>query len=169
MARFDLYAPKLRKYEGGFVNHPADPGGATNAGVTLATYRKYFGKDKTVEDLKRMTNAEWTTIMKKGYWDVCGADYIENQSVAELIVDWVVNCGPGVLRKVQAIVGTTVDGKVGPKTLICINNFTQKCLHCRVKEARIQYYNRIVVSSPAKEVFLKGWLNRTNDFEYDGK
>lgn len=168
MARFDLYAPKLKKYEGGWSNHPADPAGCTMCGVTLSTYRKWFGADKTPEDLKNISNAEWTKIMKKGYWDVCGADYIENQSVAEIFVDWCINAGPGIIRKVQAIVGVEVDGVVGPKTLIAINAYCQKCLHCKIKDARIEYYTRLAVN-PAKKVFLKGWLNRTNDFVYDGK
>ena len=64
MARFELYAPILKEVEGGFVDHPADKGGPTNAGVTLATFKTIFGKDKTVDDLRNMTNAQWKRIMK---------------------------------------------------------------------------------------------------------
>ena len=168
MARFDLYAPKLKKWEGVFVYHKNDPGKETNMGVTLATFRQWFGQDKTVEDLKNMTDAQWTRIMKKGYWDVCGADYIENQSVAEIFVDWCINAGPGIIRKVQSIVGVEVDGKVGPKTLIAINAYCQKCLHCKIKDARIKFYDKLA-EDKNKAVFHAGWINRTNDFAYDGK
>jgi lysozyme family protein len=63
--------------EGGYVNNKADKGGPTNKGVTLATYRSVYGQHKTVEDLKRITDAEWEYIFKKFYWDKCKADYIQ--------------------------------------------------------------------------------------------
>ena len=109
MASFDKYAPKLKRWEGGFANHPADPGGATMCGVTLATFRAWYGQDKTAEDLRRMTETQWRHIMKTGFWDKCWGDQITNQSVAEIIVDWCVNSGTGMIRKVQEIVGTKVD------------------------------------------------------------
>lgn len=168
MARFDKYAAFLKKLEGGYSNKESDKGGPTMMGITLKTYRAWYGADKTIEDLKRITEAEWTHIMKKGYWDVAGCDYIENQSVAEIIADWVVNSGPGVLRKVQSIVGTEVDGKVGPKTLICINNYKQKCLHCKIWDARKEFYERTALQ-PGQEKNLAGWINRLNKFVYDGK
>lgn len=169
MARFDLYAPLLKKLEGGYVNHPADKGGPTNMGVTLAAYRARFGADKTAEDLKRITDAEWTEIMKRGYWDVCKADQIDNQSVAELMTDWVVNSGTSVIRKVQSIVGVEADGKVGPLTLSAINTSRQKCLHCKIWDARKAFYERIATANPSQLVFLPGWMNRLNNFAYDGK
>ena len=165
MARFDLFAPTLKKWEGGFVNHPNDPGGATNMGVTLNTYRAWFGKEKTVEDLKHISDAEWIRIMKKGYWDKCGADYIENQSIAEIFADWVINAGPAVIKKVQSIVGVNADGVVGPKTLIAINHYPQKCLHCKIKDARREFYKK-KAEDKSKAVFLTGWLNRTESFNY---
>ena len=121
MASFDKYAPKLKKWEGGFGNHPADTGGATMCGVTLSTFRQFFGADKTEADLRKMTEAQWRTVMKGGFWDKCWADQIKNQSVAELIVDWCVNSGTGMIKRVQAIVTTTTDGVMGPKTLYAIN------------------------------------------------
>ena len=113
MASFDKYAPKLKKWEGGFGNHPADTGGATMCGVTLSTFRQFFGADKTEADLRKMTEAQWRTVMKGGFWDKCWADQIKNQSVAELIVDWCVNSGTGMIKRVQAIVTTTTDGVMG--------------------------------------------------------
>ena len=63
MANFDTYAPRLRRWEGNkFVDDPADYGGATNGGVTLKTFRAVFGADKTVEDLKNMTEAQWRRV-----------------------------------------------------------------------------------------------------------
>ncbi|MBQ5796313.1 MAG: peptidoglycan domain protein [Kiritimatiellae bacterium] len=129
MASFDKYAPKLKRWEGGFGNDPDDPGGATMCGVTLATFRAWYGQDKTVADLRRMTDAQWRRIMKDGFWDKCWGDQIKNQSVAEIFVDWVVNSGPAMIKKVQGLVGTTADGVLGPKTLLAINDCNPQKLH----------------------------------------
>ena len=169
MARFDLYAPLLKKLEGGYVDHPLDKGGPTNCGVTLKAFQAAFGKDKTPADLKAMTDSQWTQIMKKNYWDVVGGDYIENQSVAEIFCDWAINSGVSIISKVQSILGVSVDGKVGPKTINAINGYRQKCLHCKIWDARKAFYERIVASNPSQKVFLKGWMNRLANFVYDGK
>ena len=68
MANSKILEPFILKWEGGFVNDKDDLGGATNMGVTLATYRSVFGSKKTVNDLKRMTRAQWGIIFKKFYW-----------------------------------------------------------------------------------------------------
>lgn len=167
MAEFERYAPLLKELEGGFVEHPADPGGATNMGVTLKIYRSFFGQNKTVGDLRRITDAEWSRIMKTGYWDKCLADGIGNQSVAEIFVDWAVNSGPATaIRRVQEIAGTRPDGCAGPKTIAAINASNPEELFIRIKDARIQYYRKLVVSRPEMGVFLKGWLNRVDKFTF---
>jgi len=166
MASFDKYAPKLKQWEGGFGNHPADTGRETMCGVTLATFRQYFGADKTVADLRAMTEAQWRTIMKGGFWDRCWADQIRNQSVAELIVDWCVNSGTGMLKRVQAIVGVAQDGIMGPKTLAAINAARAQLLHFKIKAARAAYYESIVLGRPSNIVFYDGWMNRLCSFIY---
>lgn len=166
MASFDKYAPKLKRWEGGFANHPADPGGATMCGVTLATFRAWYGQDKTADDLRRMTDAQWRHIMKTGFWDKCWGDQITNQAVAELIVDWCVNSGTGMIRKVQEIVGTKVDGIVGPKTVAQINAARPQLLHYKLKVARAAWYAQLVENRPSNIAFYDGWFNRLADFRY---
>lgn len=166
MASFDKYAPKLKQWEGGFGNHPHDPGGATMCGVTLATFRQFFGGDKTEADLRAMTDAQWRTIMKGGFWDRCWADQIRNQSVAELIVDWCVNSGVGMIKRIQAIVGTKQDGIMGPKTLAAINAARSQVLHFKVKAARAAYYEGLVLQRPSSITFYDGWMNRLCSFNY---
>ena len=56
MADYTKLIPIVKKWEGGYVNHPLDKGGATNSGVTIATFRSVYGKNKTVKDLKNMTS-----------------------------------------------------------------------------------------------------------------
>lgn len=166
MASFDKYAPILKQWEGGFVYNPKDPGGATNMGVTLATYRKFYGAQKSVADLKNISREEWTAIMRT-YWDACKADEIANQSIANIIVDFHVNAGVKALTCVQRTLGCTPDGIFGKKTLSAINAEPQECVFCKIKKARIGYYEDVVRNRPSSAVFLKGWLNRVNSFEFD--
>lgn len=168
MADFKKFAPKLLEVEGGYVCHPADPGSHTCKGVTLRTYQQFFGAHKTVNDLKNIPYGEWQEIMKSGYWDKCNADKIDNQSVAELLVDWCVNSGLVGLRRVQEIVGTKPDGIPGPITMSMINASNPKTLFDRIMAARKQYYVNIVKKDPAKKVFMNGWNNRLSRFEYEG-
>ena len=166
MADFSKYAPKLLQFEGGYVYHPLDQGGPTCKGVTLRTYQQYFGSHKTAEDLKNISYGEWKEIMKKGYWDKCRADEIDNQSVAEIIADWCVNSGQTGIRKTQDVLGVKPDGIVGPKTLSAIKSANPKELHERLWQARYQFYHSLVKKNPSQKVFLKGWLNRLEHFKY---
>lgn len=168
MASFDLYAPLLRELEGGFVDHPADEGGPTKAGVTLAAFRATFGQDKTVNDLKNMTDAQWKKIMRI-YWDACSADKITSQAVANIVVDWNINSGISGRRGVQNTFGLAADGIFGPKTLAALNKEPHRCVFCKIKTAREQFYHNLVEKKPSQKVFLKGWLNRLNRFSYEGE
>ena len=168
MADFKNYAPKLQLFEGGYVNHPDDSAGPTNKGVTLRTYREHFGQNKTIEDLKNLSDKEWEHIMKTGYWDKCKADQIGSQSVAEILVDWCVNSGMVGLRRVQELVGAKPDGIAGPITLSLINTSNPKMLFDRIKAARTQFYIDIVKKNPSQKVFMNGWMNRLGHFKYEG-
>lgn len=168
MASFDIYAPRLRKWEGSkFVCDPDDYGGATNSGVTLDTFKKVFGQDKTVEDLKNMTDAQWRTVMKGNFWDKCKADLIKNQYVAEIFVDWCINSGIGKIKFVQNFVGVDQDGIVGPKTIAAINAADQSRLHRTIKLARARRFLNQIEANPASQMkFFNGWFNRLIDFTY---
>lgn len=165
MADFRLYAPILKRLEGGFSDHPHDQGGPTNCGVTLSTFRVMFGKDKTVEDLKRMTDAQWEAVMRV-YWDACKGDDILCQAVANIVVDWNVNSGTAGRKAVQRTLGLYADGIFGPKTVAALNREPSKCVFCRIRDAREQFYRDIVASRPSQQCFLQGWLNRLNQFTY---
>lgn len=167
MADFKKYAPKLLRLEGGFVNHPDDRGGITNCGITIQTYREYCGQDKTIKDLQNMSYGTWEKIMKNGHWDKCKADMIENQQLAEIIVDWCVNSGSVGIRKVQEIVGCKPDGIVGTITLSLINAADAEALFDRIWKARQQFYINIVKKNPSQKVFMNGWMNRLNQFKFE--
>lgn len=166
MADFFAFTPKLLRWEHGFANDPADSGGATQDGVTLSTYRRYYGQDKTVMDLKRMTREQWNHIMRR-YWDFCKADQIHSQSIADIIVDWYVNSGFVALKKVQKILGVKQDGQFGPITLGAINSAIPGDLHRLIWNARKEHYENICRVNPSQLRFLNGWMNRLNDYTFE--
>lgn len=170
MADVKKLVPFILKWEGGFVNDPDDLGGATNKGVTFATYSQYRKKkrmpDPTIDDLKNMSDDEWTEILKTMYWDRWKADRINSQSVANIIVDWLWASGIHGIKRPQKILGVTVDGVVGEKTLAALNKEDPKELFERIKQDRFSFIDEICKARPANEKFRKGWINRINDFVF---
>lgn len=173
MANHKILAPFIRYYEGGFVNDKDDPGGATNKGVTLATFRTIFGKNKTVNDLKNITSSQWDIIFKKYYWDKCKADQIGNQSIANMFVDFAWHSGLGnavpIMQKVAGL--NKPDGIVGNITLTAINTHpNQKALFESLKKARMDFLK----GRKTWWKYGKGWTSRVNAMEcgslsYGGK
>lgn len=172
MADVKKLKPFILKWEGGFVNDPDDLGGATNKGVTIGTYREYRKNKKlpepTVDDLKHLSDDEWTDIMKTYYWNRWKADQIQNQSIANILVDWVWASGVHGIKKPQALFGVEADGIVGPATLAVINNApSQRDLFDRIKQARLDFVDSICHARPTNEKFRRGWCNRINDFRFE--
>ncbi|MBP5645377.1 MAG: peptidoglycan domain protein [Bacteroidales bacterium] len=173
MAKVDILAPFILSFEGGYVNHPNDKGGATNKGVTLETWRvngrDINGDGKIDEkDLKLITEEEAISIMKKNYWDKMKADEIKSQSIANLIVDWGWGSGPGTAaKKLQRILGTDVDGIIGPKTIAAINAQDPATLFNKIHNERKLHFESIVQRDPTQQVFLKGWLRRLDSIQFE--
>lgn len=165
MADFDSYAPKLRKLEGGWVDDPDDPGGATMQGVTLTTFRRYYGADRTKEQLRNITYDQWKTVMRH-YWMYCKGNHIVNQSVAEIFCDAYVNGGATAIRAIQRALNVPADGAVGPVTYGRINALDTKTAFYTIKDARLKYYQALVNAKPTLRKFIHGWYNRVNSFTY---
>lgn len=173
MADVNKLAPFILKWEGGYVNDPADRGGATNKGVTIATW-KQVGYDKDgdgdidVADLKLLTDKEvCEKVLKPHYWDRWKADQIKSQSVANILVDWVWGSGVYGIKIPQRILGVKVDGIVGPQTLNAVNARNPKELFNLIKAERVEYINRICETRPLNKKFKRGWLNRLNSIKYE--
>lgn len=167
MAKAELLKPFILKWEGGFANDPADSGGATNKGVTIATFRHYYGNNVTVAQLKAMTDEQWMHIFKDGFWNAFMADCISSQSIANICVDWAWASGTvTAVRQVQRVLGVDVDGKVGHKTLASINNANAKTLFGKIRTARLAFVEGVAKRSPKKKKFLNGWKNRINSIEF---
>ena len=166
MADVRKLAPFILKWEGGFVNDPDDLGGATNMGVTIGTYEAY--SKPTVERLKNLTKEEWTEILKNMYWDRWKADEIKSQSVADILVDWVWASGAHGIKIPQRLLGVTVDGIVGPKTIAAVNSRNPRELFDQIKIARFDFIEDICRKRPANNKFKRGWMNRINNISYVG-
>jgi len=170
MAKIDSLIPIEFQVEGGKVNNPNDKGHATNMGVTLATWKSQ-GYDKDgdgdidANDLALINHADVVNILKK-YWDSWQADQINNQSIANLLVDWVWNSGAWGIKKPQEALGLLPDGVVGSKTLAAINSGDQSELFKKLWLARKAFFDGICKNDPSQEVFHKGWLNRLNSFKF---
>lgn len=165
MAKAEILKPFILSWEGGFVNHPNDKGGPTMRGITLKTFRSFYGQGKSVNDLKALTDAQWMYIFRKGYWDVCKADKIEDQSVANLIVDWRWGSGEFGTKRVQKCLGVKDDGIIGPITLAAINASDGSTLFATLWKDREKHF-RECASKKGQSVFLNGWLNRLNSIKY---
>lgn len=171
MAKIDNLGKFILSWEGGFVNDPADRGGATNKGVTLSTW-KAQGYDKNhdgkidVQDLKLITDDDALDIMKRNCWDRWQADLIGSEAVASLLVDWVWGSGVWGIKIPQDMLCVKADGIVGPKTLAALGRQDPHTFWQRLKARREQYLLDIVKSRPANRKFLKGWQNRLAAMNY---
>ena len=172
MADVNKLAPHILKFEGGYVNDPDDLGGATNKGVCFRTYKLYRSRkglpQPTIEELKNISDDEFTDILKSMYWDACRADKIQSQGVANAIVDWAWHSGTTTAAKeIQKVLGVSSDGIIGNITLSAINSQSPLPLFGKIKAARIKYIERIFKSRPENQKFYRGWMNRINDLQYE--
>lgn len=166
MANVKYLVPFILAWEGGFVDDPLDQGGATNKGVTIETFRQVFGQERTVEELKHITDEQWMTILKRYYWDRWKADEIENQSIANILVDWVWASGKWGVIFPQQILDVIADGVVGDKTINALNRYDQEELFKKIVFERKAFVARIVNRKPSQVRFIKGWLNRINALKF---
>src|SRR5947209_20555846 len=108
---------RLLLSEGGYVNHPSDPGGPTNFGVTLADYRRYVKPNATAADIRAMKVEQAKAIYKPKYWDKVAGDALP-AGVDYCLFDYAVNSGTGRAPKVlQRVLGVAVTGRVDDVTL----------------------------------------------------
>jgi lysozyme family protein len=176
MANFNLFLPELLKAEGGYQNKASDKKGNTNSlgqmvgtkyGISAPIYEAYIKRPPTVSDMKNMKLETAVLIAKRDYWDVCNADWIENQSLANLIVDHYFNSGR------RSFVKTVLTQKFGSKikvdsnisrdTVKVINSANPELLFRELKKSREIFYRGI--GGPN----LDGWLNRLSKFIYEKK
>lgn len=154
----------------GWSDHPLDKGGATMCDVTLTTYIDYCRRkglpmpDK--ESLRNIPLLHWIDILKSAYWNMWKADLIYNQSLADILVDWVWSSGGASIKAAQRVIGVNPDGIVGHDTVAAVNSQDYSILFSKLHDARVEYVQEIVRRNPSQKIWLKGWLNRINDIHY---
>jgi lysozyme family protein len=155
-SRFDACMPFIFKAEGGYSDNPADPGGPTNFGITLATLRAYEGDPNlTADDVKKLTPAVAKEIYRTAYWNrmQCGA---LPAGLDLEVFDFGVNSGPAEsVKTLQRLVGVTQDGSVGPITLAAVGQFNVGDLIGRFAQARLAFYQSLNMPE-----FEQGWATR---------
>lgn len=165
MASIQEMIPHIKRWEGGYANDPSDKGGCTMMGVTIATFRSTFGKNKTCEDLKNITEEQWLKIFQK-YTKPWHVEDIQNQSIALLCVDMGYMSGvKTAIKKVQAALGLKADGIVGPITLAALNHKYTANTFSRLYAMRYKWLQEIAKKGNNSK-FLRGWLNRLNAIRY---
>ncbi|MBL4859403.1 MAG: glycoside hydrolase family 108 protein [Acinetobacter sp.] len=144
------------KHEGGFVDHPKDPGGATNLGITLKTLRAWRKQHSDIDDIKNLTYNEAKDIYRANYWDKCRCGEMP-AGVALMVFDGAVNHGPSQSTKfLQRALRVSADGAIGPITLTAANNTNSKKLLLEVAAQRMRFYGNL----DSFKHFGKGWSRR---------
>lgn len=155
-ANFDKCLEMLLEHEGGFVNHPRDPGGITNLGVTKLTYERWLGRSVTEQEMRDLTVEQVAPIYKNQYWDKCKCDDLPS-GVDWSVFDWAVNSGPGRSAKaLQGIIGATQDGGIGPQTLKLVEKHSPKEMIEKMHDKRQGFYEGLKTF----DTFGKGWSRR---------
>jgi lysozyme family protein len=158
---FDRCLAEVLRHEGGWADHPKDPGGATMQGVTLVTYSNWLGREATKDELRNMPPAHRDEIYRKHYWDKVKGDELP-KGVDLCLFDFAVNSGPKrAVVAVQEALGVNADGALGPMTLGAIQKATPSALIPWVIEYRLAFLQRL----PIWDTFGKGWTKRVKDVQ----
>lgn len=144
------------KSEGGFINHPSDPGGATNLGVTKKVWESWVGKPVPISDIRNLTPKQVSPLYKKQYWDAVRADDLPS-GLDYLVFDFAINAGVfRAIKTLQKALSIVDDGVFGNKTLESIKKADLTDLISRFSDLKEQFYK----SLPTFSVFGKGWMRR---------
>ena len=145
--------------EGGFVNHPRDPGGMTNLGVTKATWESWVGREVDEAEMRGLTADKVEPLYKERYFDAVRGDELP-MGLDYLMFDFAVNAGAGrAIKILQTAVGVTPDGGFGPMTMAAVQAVDPVELIERFSQAKEDFYRSLTTFA----TFGKGWLNRVSN------
>tara|TARA_A100001391_G_C5037656_1_gene270020 strand:+ start:392 stop:916 length:525 start_codon:yes stop_codon:yes gene_type:complete len=150
-------------HEGGYVNHPKDPGGMTNLGVTKRVYEDWVGYSVSEHTMQNLTEEDVAPIYRKNYWDRIKADDLPS-GLDLCVFDFGVNAGTGRAAKyLQNLIGTVADGGIGPNTLRALANYVDsEGVESAIKNyqaERQSYYEKLKTF----ETFGRGWTRRVEE------
>ena len=153
---FDSALEAVLHHEGGFVNHPADPGGMTNLGVTKKVWEEWVGHEVDEKTMRGLTPEIVGPMYKAKYWDKVKGDDLPS-GVDYAVFDAAVNSGPGRAAKwLQGCVGVEQDGGIGPKTLAAVAAMNPSELVADYAKRRLSF----LMDLPHWGTFGKGWGRR---------
>ena len=149
---------KVLKHEGGFVNHPSDPGGMTNLGVTKKVWEEWIGHEVDEKTMRALTPELVGPMYEMKYWRTSYCEKLP-RGLDLLVFTMAVNSGSGrSVKLLQDAIGVVADGVIGPNTMAKINEANVETLIDKFSEARTAYYKGLKLFP----VFGKGWLARTD-------
>ena len=144
--------------EGGWFNHPRDPGGATNLGITQKTYSRWWGRETTQEELKALTPEGAEPIYREYYAQPVWFD-IQPGGADIMLFDMAVHAGwPRAIRMAQHVAKSKVDGILGPNTMSAIRHMSPVDFIEQFHARKMKFYRRL----GTWDVFGRGFTNRAN-------
>ena len=153
------------KHEGGFVNHPKDPGGMTNLGVTKKNWEAFLDRDVTESEMRALTPDMVKPFYKKNYWDKIRGDELPS-GVDYAVYDFAVNSGVGRAAKyLQEIAGVAADGVIGPRSLGAIKKRDPEDLIDALCDMRMDFLKDLSTF----ETFGRGWTDRVMGVMYKAR
>ena len=148
-------------HEGGYVDHPQDPGGRTNLGVTQRVWEEWLGRPVSEKEMRALTPMMVKPLYKRKYWDACRADDLV-AGVDYAVFDVAVNSGPGrAVKFLQSCVDVTIDGGFGPATLAAVKKAEEN--PTRLIELYCAKRLEFLQSLRTFETFGKGWSRRVQE------
>ena len=161
---FDEALKAVLHHEGGYVNHPSDPGGMTNLGCTKRVWEEWCGHEVDEKAMRALTPADVAPLYKAKYWDKIKGDDLP-AGVDYVVFDAAINSGPGRAAKwLQSCVGVEPDGGIGPKTLAAVAAFDANTLIDDYAKRRLSFLTDL----PTWPTFGKGWGRRVEEVRKAG-
>jgi lysozyme family protein len=146
------------KHEGGYIDHPKDPGGRTNLGVTQRVWEDWIGHEVDEKAMRALTPAIVAPMYEMKYWRTSYCEKLP-RGLSLLVFSMAVNAGSGrSVKLLQDAIGVVADGVIGPNTMARINEANVETLIDKFSEARTAYYKGLKLFP----VFGKGWTARTD-------
>lgn len=154
----------VERYEGGYVDNPADRGGPTNFGITLATLAAWRRQPVKAADVAALGLEEALAIYRQRYVIAPGFDRIGDQAVRAYTIDFGINSGTArAALFLQAAAGVRQDGALGPVTLAAIAAAPAAVLR-RMTHQRLIYLADLIRRKPQQAQFAVGWIRRATDW-----
>jgi lysozyme family protein len=158
---FDQALAAILHHEGGYVDHPKDPGGRTNLGCTQRVWEEWVGHPVDEKTMRGLTPADVAPLYKTKYWDKIKGDELPT-GVDYVVFDAAINSGPGRAAKwLQTVVGAVPDGAIGAGTLAKVAAMPSADIVEKYQQTRLQFLQ----SLPTWDTFGKGWGRRVAEVE----